>query len=80
MLIKMFMVQLTQNKNHQCLHAFILRLIFAHTILWFRGKNTKRMTSWLIIVMYKADSCMANNKKLKQHNTTKMLAKFNYIL
>ena len=45
MLIKMFMVQLTQNKNHQCLHAFILRLIFANTILWFGGKNTKRMTS-----------------------------------
>lgn len=39
MLIKMFTVQLTQNKNYQRLHAFILRLIFANIILWLEKKK-----------------------------------------
>lgn len=82
MLIKMFMVQLTEQEP-SALHALILRLIFANSILWLgeekHGKN--HILSDYSDVKKKTVSCMANNnKKQEQCNTATIFSKFNYIL
>lgn len=77
MLIKMFMLQLTQSKNHRRLHALILRLIFANIILWL-GEEKHRKNHILSDYsdVKKNLSCMANNnKKQEQCNTTTIFFK-----
>ena len=78
MLIKMFMVQLTQSKNHKRLHALILRLIFANIILWLGEEKHRKnhILSDYSDVKKKTVSCMANNnKKQEQCNTTAIFFK-----